>query len=178
MLGLDPAPASGDGGYAASNQAFLDFLKLMNDQQQAQIAAEKASQAEALRQSTISSEQQAADQATQLAKQQLQTSNQMQQVKDQQALQNYQAKMKAAGSAATGGPIDVNAIRMAALGNLGSAYGTLPKTMYNTNPQVAAIGVNPALTSAGSAGTAASQFNPINQYGSQNQQVKFGGLGA
>ena len=158
-----------------ADDKLLGFLQQMNQQEQAAMIAQQKAQKEALIASQKSAADQTAMQSSLQAQQQQQIGNQIQQNKDQTALSAEQQKEQAAGAAATGGGVDINAIKTASLGNLGAAAGTLPNTQANASIQGVAP-VNPALTSALSASNPSAIFNSVNKFNSPNMQgIKFGG---
>jgi len=158
-----------------SDAQMMQFLQSMQNQEQATIAAQQRAQQQALTAAQQAAAQQTMSQYSQQAQQKQEIGNQMQQIKDQEALNAEQQRDQAAGAAATGGPVDINAIKSAAISNLGAAAGTLPSTQANVAyPGIAPI--NPAMTSAGTAGSASSIFNAANKFNAPNMQgIKFGG---
>jgi len=160
---------------SSSDQAMMAFLQQQNAQEQAAMLAQQQAQKQALQAAQQSAAQQMGQQSAAQAQQQQEISNQMQQIKDQAALSSEQQREQAAGAAATGGGVDINAIKTAAIGNLGAAAGTLPNTQANYSIQGVAP-VNPALTSAASASNPSGIFNSANKFNSPNMQgIKFGG---
>jgi hypothetical protein len=135
---------------APDNSAILALINQMEQEQaDARAAAEKA-QKEAM----ITAQDQAAalskKQGEFSAAQNLSRLEQVGAMKDAQALQKQQEQAFAAGSQATGGAYDPNAVAASRMANLGAASSTLPKSAANMAGGVNSA-KNPALTTAASA---------------------------
>jgi hypothetical protein len=106
-------------------------IELMR-QQQAQTAQDAA---EAQRRAMIDAQNNAAQagmsQSNAQAQQNLMRAQEYQKAQDAAASQSAAAQAGMAGSAITGGPVDLNAMNSAKLANLGAAAPYLPKTMAN-----------------------------------------------
>jgi hypothetical protein len=135
---------------APDNSAILALIQQMEEEQAAARDAAEKAQKEAM----MTAQEQAASlskkQGEYSAAQNLSRLEQVGAMKDAQALQKQQEQAFAAGSQATGGAYDPNAVAASRMANLGAASSTLPKSAANL---AAGLGnaKNPALTTAASA---------------------------